>query len=152
MILIEKIWWKIFQKKSSRILNYTKYVRRLEKLCKSRILEINEILEIAKQAYILLYKFIELWDKQKGLRYEDTNITLFVKDQSLKIVRILTDLRSDLALRLTEQQKTLKSAKSEVEKNISWTPELNGVSELQKARLDRQIEQFEELQKVLVEV
>ena len=152
MILIEKIWWKIFQKKSSRILNYTKYVRRLEKLCKSRILEINEILEIAKQAYILLYKFIELWDKQKGLRYEDTNITLFVKDQSLKIVRILTDLRSDLTLRLAEQQKTLEWAKSDVEMNIVWTPELNEVSELQKARLDRQIEQFEELQKVLVEV
>ena len=143
---------KNFSKKSSRILNYTKYVRRLEKLCKSRILEINEILEIAKQAYILLYKFIELWDKQKGLRYEDTNITLFVKDQSLKIVRILTDLRSDLALHLAEQQKTLESAKSDVEKNISWTPELNAVSELQKSRLDRQIEQFEELQRVLVEV
>lgn len=67
------------------------------------------------------------------------------------LVRI-QDLRSDLAIRLSEQQKQLKSAKSEVEKNITWTTELNHVSELQRARLDRQIEQFEELQRVLVKV
>lgn len=71
-----------------------------------------------------------------------TNITL----------SLLTDLRSDLSIRLTEQQQTLESAKSEVKNNITWTPELNQVSELQRARLDRQIEQFEELQRVLVKV
>lgn len=65
---------------------------------------------------------------------------------------ILTDLRSDLSLRLTEQQQFLESAKSEVEKNIQWTTELEKVSELQKLRLDKQIEQFEELQRVLVKV
>ncbi len=65
---------------------------------------------------------------------------------------ILTDLRSDLATRLTEQQQILESAKSEVEKNMVGTPELLAVSEAQKLRLDRQIEQFEELQRVLVKV
>ncbi len=68
------------------------------------------------------------------------------------IITIITDVITDLQLRLEEQQKTLEQAKSEVEKNITWTTELNQVSELQKARLDRQIEQFEELQKILVKV
>ena len=67
-------------------------------------------------------------------------------------ILLLTDLRSDLSIRLAEQQSTLESAKSEVEKNITWTTELNQVSELQRARLDRQIEQFEELQRVLVKI
>lgn len=65
---------------------------------------------------------------------------------------ILTDLRSDLTIRIQEQQSTLESAKSEVEKNIAWTTELNQVSELQRVRLDKQIEQFEELQRVLVRI
>ncbi len=68
------------------------------------------------------------------------------------IIINLTDLRSDLATRLAEQQQILEWAKSEVEKNITGTPELLAVSEAQKIRLDRQIEQFEELQRVLVKV
>ncbi len=64
----------------------------------------------------------------------------------------ILNLRSDLATHLTEQQKILKWAKSEVEKNITGTPELVAVSAEQKLRLDRQIEQFEELQRVLVRV
>lgn len=68
------------------------------------------------------------------------------------IASILLDLRSDLATRLTEQQQILEWAKSEVQKNIVGTPELLAVSEAQKLRLDRQIEQFEELQRVLVRI
>ncbi len=65
---------------------------------------------------------------------------------------IINDLGSDLEKQLTEKQKILESAKSEVSKHITWTTELDQVSELQRARLDRQIEQFEELQRVLVKV
>ena len=44
---------------------------------------------------------------------------LFLQKTEIKyFIEILTDLRSDLSVRLTEQQKTLESAKSEVEKNI----------------------------------
>ena len=68
------------------------------------------------------------------------------------LIIVLTDLRSDLSICFKEQQQSLESAKSEVEKNIHWTAELNQVSELQRARLDKQIEQFEELQRVLVKV
>ena len=65
---------------------------------------------------------------------------------------ILLDLRSDLTLRLTEQQQSLESAKLEVGSNIKWTTQLDQVSELQRIRLDKQIEQFEELQRVLIKV
>ncbi len=75
-----------------------------------------------------------------------------LKEESQFLYNILTDLRSDLQIRLTEQQQILESAKSEVTENIQWTTELAQVSELQKIRLDKQIEQFEELQRVLVKV
>ncbi|MBP9779865.1 hypothetical protein KBD33_04580, partial [Candidatus Gracilibacteria bacterium] len=75
--------------------------------------------------------------------------------------QVLINLRSDLSIRLAEQQNLLESAKGDVEK-IEQTPlpPLSGgletglmqVSELQKSRLDKQIKQFEELQKVLVKV
>ena len=89
--------------------------------------------------------------KIKEIDINQSYISFFRNEYSF-LLEILQNLRSDLTLRLAEQQKTLESAKSEVEKNISWTPELNAVSELQKSRLDRQIEQFETLQRVLVEV
>lgn len=66
------------------------------------------------------------------------------------LIPVLTDLRSDLQIRLREQQQSLEKAKSEVEQTIKWSTELEQVSELQQARLDRQIAQFEELQRVLV--
>lgn len=81
-----------------------------------------------------------------------TEFARITKESLIWCIEILANLRSDLQLRLTEQQKTLESAKSEVEKNITWTTELNQVSELQRARLDKQIEQFKELQRVLVKV
>ena len=85
----------------------------------------------------------EKWKKKlRELSILVTNITLY----------ILQNLRSDLSIRLTEQQKLLESAISETNSNLKWTSELVNISELQQARLDRQIEQFEELQKILVKV
>ncbi len=88
---------------------------------------------------------------KETINYQEL-IHKFYKYEFDFMFEILTDLRSDLSIRLAEQKKNLESAKSEVEKNIVWTTELNQVSGLQRARLDRQIEQFEELQKVLVKV
>ncbi|NRH21199.1 hypothetical protein HOO68_04090 [Candidatus Gracilibacteria bacterium] len=91
---------------------------------------------------------------EKIFRYNlNEKNSLEIKSLELEyITLILIDLRSDLQLRLTEQKNTLESAKSEVKKNIRGTTELNKVSELQGARLDKQIEQFEELQRVLMKV
>ncbi|MBP9779863.1 hypothetical protein KBD33_04570 [Candidatus Gracilibacteria bacterium] len=66
------------------------------------------------------------------------------------IIGLLSDLRSDLSIRLTEQRSLLESAKGDVKKHIQGTTELESISELQKIRLDKQIEQFEELQKILI--
>lgn len=79
-------------------------------------------------------------------------INEFLRSDIQSLLKFLDNLRSDLQIRLTEQQNILESAKSDVSKNIHWTSELDHVSELQKIRLDRQIEQFEELQRVLVKI
>ncbi len=74
-----------------------------------------------------------------------------IKIMETEVVKnILKDLRSDLSIRLAEQSRLIQLAKSELEKRLHWSPEITDVSEIQKVRLDRQIEQFEELQKVLV--
>jgi len=67
-------------------------------------------------------------------------------------IEILANLRSDLWYILQEQTSTLEKAKSSLSTHVHWTTELNQVSELQRARLDKQIGQFEELQRVLVRV
>ena len=48
----------------------------------------------------------------------DNKTQAFLKTQFIFIENIIEDLRSDLSIRLTEQQSILESAKSEVEKNI----------------------------------
>ena len=103
------------------------------------IQELINVIRVIKQTSIL----------SKRIHYQ-SQVTLYSTTKWL--IKILLDLRSDLCLRLTEQRQILEWAKSEVEKNLRWTSELEQVSELQKSRLDRQIEQFEELQRVLVKV
>ncbi len=126
----------------------------LKKLSKINTIYINEIDYVEKTEQILL-KLIEI---KKIMNYTMSfNISYFIWKEILQVqidylLMVISDLRSDLSIRLTEQQQSLESAKSEVEKNIHWTTELESVSELQRARLDRQIEQFEELQRVLVKV
>jgi hypothetical protein len=68
------------------------------------------------------------------------------------LINITRNLQSDLATRFAEQQSTLTEAKSDLEANVKGTSELNSISELQQERLERQIEQFEELQRVLVKI
>ncbi len=104
---------------------------------------IEEILEVLTEIRALLSQLLK---KKKKLWVS------FFKTQISFFIDIIIDLRSDLTTRLTEQQQILESAKWEVEQNIVGTPELLAVSEAQKLRLDSQIEQFEELQRVLVRV
>jgi hypothetical protein len=65
---------------------------------------------------------------------------------------ILIDIRYDLINRITEQKGTLKLAKEQVSKVIQGNTALNEISRLQITRLDSQIEQFEQLQRVLVKM
>lgn len=126
----------------------------LKKLSKINTIYINEINYVEKTEQILL-KLIEI---KKIMNYiMSFNLWYFIWKEILQVqidylLMVISDLRSDLALRLTEQQNLLEYAKSEVSENIKWTTELESISELQKVRLDKQIEQFEELQRVLVKV
>ena len=62
---------------------------------------------------------------------------------------ILMGLRSNLTLHLTEQKKNLQSAKLEIEENLVGNEEVFKASEMQKIRIDKQIQQFEKLQQRL---
>lgn len=65
---------------------------------------------------------------------------------------LLINVRSELKKNILEQEVILDIAKSDIVKNLTGTPDLVKVSELQQARLDSQIEEFEKLQKILVKV
>lgn len=74
---------------------------------------INEILEMIKILYSIIQKDIDSIRKYKLRIFNE-----YMKNEVDFVFTILTDLRSDLQLRLAEQQKTLEQAKSEVEQNI----------------------------------
>lgn len=115
--------------------------------------DFSEILIFSQEIYVLLrgiyrlkkFQYITFW-ATKG------DLEMYWNTELHWILYALNNLRSDLRLRLKEQQNSVEDAKSEVEKNIVWSRELDSVSQLQQSRLDRQIEQFEELQRVLVKV
>ena len=103
-----------------------------------------------RQELISLHKFEKFW----FLFSQKSRINIIeLKSLIFPIIyAILRDLQKDILHHTEVQISKLQKAKSTVEQNITGTIELEQVSELQKARLDRQIEQFEELQKILVRV
>lgn len=113
---------------------------------------INTIIKHLRYIHILICviywmnKFISLFSEIKAIK----KINNYLRQYTYDLLNFLFDLRSDLSIHITEQKQVLESAKSEVEKNITWTTELKSVSELQQVRLNKQIEQFEELQKKLI--
>lgn len=110
------------------------------------IILIHEIKENIRRIQIIL-KFHFLFSDSGKSKLK--KIWLLSTDIALSI---LSNLRSDLQARIDEQQQSLEQAKSEVSEHIHWTTELNQISNLQRVRLNRQIEQFEELQRVLMKV
>ena len=118
------------------------------------IIEMEDISTILKKVWkilrilklVLFFKKIIYFLSPKKVYVEITN---YLKSELTIYTLSLNNLRSDLMIRLDEQKKSLESAKSEVESNIKWSSKLEQVSEIQRIRLDRQIEQFEELQSVL---
>lgn len=129
----------------------------------SKIQTIIEILDKIKRIYFfisIILRIKKIWMIINKIFHNSNYVSLWknsliqlveLLDKNINwIIWLLSDLRSDLSIRLAEQQSLLESAKWEVEKNITGTTELESISELQKIRLDKQIEQFEELQKVLI--
>ncbi len=146
------IWSSFFESRGQKLVRYTKLVEKIQYYCTSEDVSLDKILRILKVCYGMSGEFVELANKQRWWEIPNLKIIKIVENQLNNILGILNDLRSDLTNRLNEQQEILESAKSEVSKNIQWTTELDQVSELQRMRLDKQIEQFEELQSVLVKV
>jgi hypothetical protein len=64
---------------------------------------------------------------------------------------MLIDMKLDLQMHIDRYKHGLKKGKKELEQ-IDANKHTEDIILLQKARLDRQIEQFEELQKILVKV
>lgn len=126
-------------------------IQEIENSSKTDIEKIPEVLSLGEQVYKWMISLNRIMRYSFLLNKKSKETLLLLKDSTSKtILTILTDLRSDLQIRIREQQQTLEQARSEVEENIKGTTELNQVSELQQARLDWQIAQFEELQKVLI--
>ncbi len=98
-----------------------------------------------------IYRIKRRWYRFYG-NTGDEKLTQISHKLLKKCLQIIYHLKENLNSRLTEQVKEIEISKVEVERNLRWTNALEQVSELQKARLDRQIEQFEELQRVLMKV
>lgn len=108
------------------------------------------LIDSTRQEVISLHKFEKFW----FLFSQKSRINIIeLKSLIFPIIyAILRDLQKDIFHHTEVQISKLQKAKSTVEQNITGTIELEQVSELQKARLNSQIEQFEELQRVLVRV
>jgi hypothetical protein len=140
-------WWKT----ESQIISIEAQINQLKNL------EPWNIFHILEQTILINTNIDEILSLQKSkftkiINFFISNKIIYLKLQEYIeiLLEILLKLRSDLSIRLAEQKNLLEWAKSELSENIKWETELETVSELQKVRLDKQIEQFEELQKVLV--
>ncbi len=155
--------WSIIVKPFFSLVQYIKDVNILLFRDISEIQTIIEILDKINKIYFIMrillkikkfWKFINkltLNSNYVSLRKNSLMLLIELLDRNINwIIWLLSDLRSDLSIRLTEQRSLLESAKWDVKKHIQWTTELESISELQKIRLDKQIEQFEELQKILI--
>ncbi len=112
--------------------------------------DIGKILGLTELVYLISKNLVRISSLQKRESIKDVKIVSFVQSNLAEVSPILINIRNNLFKAISEQRSALESAKTEVEKHITGTPELLAVSEAQKVRLDRQIEQFEELQRVLV--
>ncbi len=175
--IIGRYFWNVVVKPLELIIKYIKELNILISQDITKVQTIDEILNKIQVTYILLLTLQKIW---KISLYINNLLTKagsawcsLLQPEYLVILpeliyqninwisQVLINLRSDLSIRLAEQQNLLESAKWDVEK-IEQTPlpPLSGgletwlmqVSELQKSRLDKQIKQFEELQRVLVKV
>ncbi len=120
-----------------------KYTENIDEI----LLKLKDIHTLVKKIIVIIGFFrFTIKDSERQEIYQ------YLAERAVFILAFSINLRSDLQVRLMEQQKILESAKSKVSKHITWTTELDHVSGLQRVRLDKQIEQFEELQRVLVKV
>ncbi len=106
---------------------------------------IEEILTLSDEAKNIIKQTMKL----RKIFPEQGNKLLNL--EVLFVSRVLNDLKSDLSLRLSEKQEEIHWAHVTNDITLTWT-QYENILPHQKIRLDSQIEQFEELQKVLVKI
>jgi hypothetical protein len=97
---------------------------------------------------ITIYRGVRLLYNQRTIENYEEMLGCIIKI----FIDVSINIKGDLSENIYSIQESLISAKSDVAKNITGTPDLMKVSELQQARLDSQIQEFEKLQKILVKV
>ncbi len=137
--IFNTLWNKIIQIKD--VLNDRKnYIWDLKEL----VSLINTLHNLMKKILFLKKTFLFFLTKKTNKQIK----TYFQMVQE-NILNILKELKYELEMEISIQNERLTQAKFDLSQNLTGTPELLAVSEAQKIRLDKQIEEFEELQKRL---
>ena len=150
--ILMHIWTRLFNEQWRELLKYKETLNNLFIVAGNKQKDIGKILGLTELVYLISKNLVRISSLQKRESIKDVKIVSFVQSNLAEVSPILINIRNNLFQAISEQRSALESAKTEVEKHITGTPELLAVSEAQKVRLDRQIEQFEELQRVLVQV
>lgn len=148
---ISYIWLKLFSLYQSRFFQKllhinTKLYQTLTQI--DAIESVIEHLEAIKRIISRFYRIKKYLTIGKG--GIDDIVNNCIVQETNWLISIIKYLQSDLLTNIENQKINLLQAKFEVEQTIKGSTELEQVSELQQARLNRQIKQFEELQRVLV--
>ena len=154
LIIVFGIWTLAAMQNFYRLTTHMKKVDELavlipEKMTFLEIKEIAPILQDCKSVLISSIRDRSLDVINALLRWQ---LRQYIDISIETLSKVTDDFCLDLSKRIHDISQELQSAKSELTQNLSWTPELLAVSEAQKLRLDRQIEQFEELKKRLVKM
>lgn len=110
----------------------------------------EKILSHTSDIYILWRKLA--WIARWFFRTDKQYIFSFIESLIGYTMTQIDRTREVLMSTAEEHISKISQAKEDINTHTSSLPELHQTAEVQKARLDRQIEQFEELQKVLVKV
>ena len=102
---------------------------------------IQSILSTKKNLYLIVISVMN-----------NINLDSYLDTKILEMLHILWILKDNLKGGIDSQIQVLKSSKEELIENFSKTKEYSHIATTQSVRLDQQISQFEELQKVLVKI
>ena len=137
----------LIERKVKKILNAEKMIQKLESRSLLTKQNINEILVTLQQVYIALsvVQYVSRFREKKIFRD-------YLNEIFSRIMSILSDLKNDLKNELSVWQEILVQVNTKINSTTLEVPEFKEILSLQSTRLDKQIVQFEELQKVLLKI
>ena len=128
--------------------------KKVYELLSKELLNIDEVeivLDKVKQIYsiirvLIVFRYFKEWFKT-GRNYRDST-----EEQIQFLYNISKNLIEDLKIKIKKHENIIQQARWEISDKVKETSKWSEGLLLQKVRLDQQIEQFEELQKVLVKL